>query len=173
MLTGATWAAPLSLDGIDYYEYVSGSFSWSEANTLATSSSFNGVSGTLAIIDSQIENDFISSIVGGDAWIGATDEAAEGEWRWVDGRQFWQGNGSGGPVGGLYSSWGPGEPNNNGNIEDWAYIGPNGLWNDQRTTHTAGYVVEYSGVPEPTGLVWALFLGAACLRGSEFRSFFC
>jgi hypothetical protein len=39
----------------------------------------------------------------------------EGEWRWGDGRQFWSGldpMSGGGPVGGLYTSWIDGEPNN-------------------------------------------------------------
>ena len=43
-------------------------------------------------------------------WIGANDIAVNGEWRWPDGTQFWQGAQNGSPVGGLYSNWSNGQP---------------------------------------------------------------
>jgi hypothetical protein len=67
----------------------------------------------LARIGSQSENDFLLTAatqhgllaVNGFVQIGATDLAVTGEWRWRDGTQFWQGDGSGSPVAGLYSNW--------------------------------------------------------------------
>ena len=43
-------------------------------------------------------------------WIGANAQAVSGEWRWLDGAQFWQGTQTGGPVGGLFSSWSTAQP---------------------------------------------------------------
>ncbi|CAL8329364.1 unnamed protein product [Boreogadus saida] len=39
----------------------------------------------LVVVDSKEEMDFISSRYEGKIWLGATDEASEGMWRWVDG----------------------------------------------------------------------------------------
>ncbi len=43
--------------------------------------------------------------------LGASDLAAEGEWRWDDGAHFWQGVANGSAVGGAFTLWDPGEPN--------------------------------------------------------------
>lgn len=44
------------------------------------------------------------------AWLGASDLAVAGEWRWADGTQFWQGTQTGAPVAGLYANWAAGQP---------------------------------------------------------------
>jgi hypothetical protein len=38
-------------------------------------------------------------------WIGASDAAVEGDWRWLDGTLFWRGASTGVPQGGLYNAW--------------------------------------------------------------------
>jgi hypothetical protein len=38
-------------------------------------------------------------------WIGASDLVGEGEWRWMDGALFWQGDSSGSAQNGLFSAW--------------------------------------------------------------------
>ena len=64
----------------------------------------------------------ISAITGpyGAHWIGLTDTAVEGTFRWTDGR----------PV--VFSSWWSGEPNDWGGNEDCAgnNFGATGYWND-------------------------------------------
>lgn len=72
-------------------------------------------------------------------WIGGSDGAVEGEWRWVTSdEQFWQGDTAGAAVAGRFENWsadGSGnktEPNDFASAEDCMVIGteaPN-PWND-------------------------------------------
>lgn len=152
----------------NFYEYISSS-SWASdlglANTtkptfdqavsFAAARSFDGVSGYLVTITSSQENDFVKSNIQNalNIWIGASDSAVEGDWKWISGPEtdtlFWRGVGNGTTQGGNYASWSNGEPNNASN-EDAAvtnWNGPAGLWNDLSTTNTGsigGLVVEYS-----------------------------
>jgi hypothetical protein len=64
-------------------------------------------------------------------WIGATDEAVEGQWTWVSGEPW------------GFTNWHPGEPND-GDGEDWAELYWMGTWNDLGATATKeAYVVEW------------------------------
>ena len=86
-------------------------------------------------------------------WIGGHDLFTEGNWIWDGnydgiGDQFWMGDESGSPVGGLYSNWGQ-EPDNFSNqdaaglaIVDWI-LGNQGQWNDVRINNSLYYVIEY------------------------------
>ena len=144
------------------YQYVAGPVTWSQAQTAAAASSKYGAQGYLATITSQAENDFIATQLKSDSWIGASDAAVEGVWRWVtgpeSGEQFWQGNGQNAgsnTVNGMYAHWnnpvtgGTGqEPNDSGGNEDCAefYYSNNGLWNDLNCSSTLGYIIEYGGL---------------------------
>ena len=156
-----------------YYEAVSapGGIGWVAARTAAAGRTFNGLTGYLAVITSASENEFISSKLSNDGWIGATDDPAitllsEGRWKWVVGPpaeqlEFWSGgaSGSGGsPVAGRYANWNSGEPNNypfhaDCGSEDYAqiYFATNrGKWNDLPCDRSSvgkltSYVVEYGG----------------------------
>ncbi len=103
---------------------------WSAAKAESEAMTYYGLKGYLATITSQVENDFIHLKTLGVGYIGASDAAVEGEWRWVTGpeglenlgkgRLFWKGTGSQaksnpalyGPVNGEYSNWDRLEPNN-------------------------------------------------------------
>ena len=134
-----------------YYEYIpSGPIYWATAKQAAENKTYQGMHGYLATITSAGENQFITAKLQGFGWIGASDDAVEGLWKWMTGpeagQQFWSGLSNGSPVGGLYNNWGGGEPNDAGN-EDYAHMYPGGTWNDFYTYNTAiqGYVVEYGG----------------------------
>ena len=105
-----------------FYEYVPASgITWTEARARAEDrskygqagypSGMYGLQGYLATITSAEENAFLTEKVSGTAWIGASDgpnPEDEGVWRWVTGpeagTQFWQGDGSGSPVGDMYTN---------------------------------------------------------------------
>lgn len=47
-----------------------------------------------------------------EVWLGATDQAVEGEWRWSDGDLFWVGDQAGTAQDALFAGWYFREPNN-------------------------------------------------------------
>ena len=134
-----------------FYEFINApGIAWTAARASALSRDVFGLKGYLATITSKAENDFAFSKTQALGWIGGSDSAVEGEWRWMDGpeagQQFWQGLATGNSVGGLYNNWANGEPNNAGN-EDYTHFLGNGQWNDYaNTTQVQGYVVEYGGL---------------------------
>lgn len=132
------------------YKFISGDIGGSAARTAATSQTAYGVSGYLATITSQAENDFVAARLQGDGWIGASDESVEGDWRWVTGPEsstlFWRGVDNGSAQGGNYANWSNGEPNDYGAGEDCVqfYIS-NNKWNDYPCvgSNLPGYVAEF------------------------------
>ena len=175
-------AAPITF-GSNAYEFIPGAFSFNDANTAAQAQTFEGVSGHLVTILSAEENAFVLSLIASvehSVWIGASDSAAEGVWRWVTGEQFWQG-GSGGAPGPdvFYANWAAGQPDDFGTGQDVATIfggsviapGVAGRWDDGGSGpgvgggvfQRDGYIVEFDGVavPEPSTL---LLFGTGGLR---------
>ncbi|BAY47593.1 hypothetical protein SAMD00079811_52110 [Scytonema sp. HK-05] len=162
-----------------FYEFVPNQgIAWTSARLLAENrrDDFNR-QGYLATITSATEQNFVQSKVQGNGWIGGTDGTTEGDWRWVTGPEagtqgtgtpFWLGGIEGSTVGGQYSNWESGEPNDGGNLgEDYAHIigNPNlgqpaqGKWNDLGDVvepgnyQPQGYIVEYGGLQgDPTNL---------------------
>ena len=118
-----------------YYEYVAGAISWTGAETAAQARTVNGANGYLVTITSAAENTFLTTyVLAPNAWIGASDAAVEGEWRWVTGpeagTQFWQGGPAG--AGGTttppfnYASWRSNQPDNFNN-EDYGSTNVQGI----------------------------------------------
>ena len=159
-----------------------GNVTWWQARDYAQVQDYYGIGGYLITITSPEESNFIVSKVAGNTWIGASDEAEDGTWRWVTGpeagTEFWHGNDFGEAVNGEFSNWSPGEPNNSVNqsglSESYAHVYGNrhesaGLWNDYwYNGPVSEFLVEYGGMDpdnEPklattrllrvaTGLVW-------------------
>jgi alpha-tubulin suppressor-like RCC1 family protein len=141
-----TLGSAISFGG-HYYEFVPGSHSWAGARALALSKTFNGLSGYLANLTSADENSFVKTKIGTDVWIGGSDEATEGVWKWMDGPEagitFWNGLSGGSAPSGRYANWNSGEPNDAGN-EDYAQFFVNtGKWNDLPSGSRLGFLVEY------------------------------
>ena len=138
------------------YKFISGSTTWNSAFVAAATQTSYGATGYLATITSQTENDFISGRIVADGWIGASDSATEGDWKWVAGPEtgtsFWSGAGasSGGhTVNSGYANWNTGEPNDSGGNEDCAeYYSGTSRWNDLPCSGStlSGYMVEF-GTP--------------------------
>ncbi len=154
-----------------YYEYVPNlGITWSSAKTAAALKTFYGLQGYLATLTAADEAQLAGKQAPGTGWIGGTDEAVEGVWRWVTGPEglanggtgfvFWNGTANGSSP--NFAFWNTGEPNQNGD-EDYAHItapgiGILGSWNDLSNTGSSsgsyqpkGYIVEYGGMPgDPT-----------------------
>lgn len=136
------------------YEYITDAGDWNAAKTKAEALTRYGAAGYLATIDSQEENDFVNERLEDAGWMGASDSASEGDWKWVTGPEtgtsFWSGDENGSAVGDAYENWNTGEPNDSGSNEDCAQFlsGGSGSWNDLPCSGTSlpGYVAEF-GAP--------------------------
>jgi len=160
-----------------WYEFVAISGQWTSARRNALLSTYNGMNGYLVTITSSEEQDFLLGL-STEGWIGATDKDNEGTWIWADGPEantiFWQGRSNGSAVGGNFSSWNPGEPNNVNGGEDFAELNE-GKWNDltwMSVHNREGYFVEYSSistVPVPAS-VWLFGSSLIGLIGMKRKS---
>lgn len=150
-----------------YYEYISTSdITWDAAKIAADARTLHGLKGYLTTIGSAIENNFITLEMTSDGWMGASDEPtvtghSADQWYWVtgpeSGTQFWSGLAGGASVGGQYTNWWPGEPNNFSGIESYGQFldSSAGRWNDMANSfpspaiagypHVNGYIAEYGG----------------------------
>ncbi len=149
-----------------FYEYVSGTTTWTNSKTSAENRSYFGRAGYLATMTSEAENNFVWKLMANDGWFGASDEvsqvntakgttayasqtAVEQKWHWITGpekgTQFSNGSTA---VTGQYAKWAGGEPNNAGG-EHYGqfYSGNNGMWNDLPNTNLPGYICEYGDMP--------------------------
>lgn len=139
----------------NFYTQTTDFTTWTQARQNAANAGLDGVpelTGHLATITSQEENDFVFGLLTATSWLGGSDDAVEGEWRWVEGpeagQQFWQGLAAGGPVDGAYTNWQPGEPNQFfGAVrpENFAHMRANGRWNDLPDDQNLNYIIEWGG----------------------------
>lgn len=85
----------------------------------------------LVRIDGPTENDLVGTLVGKDAWLGASDRGTEGDWRWLDDTPFWSGSASGAAVGTAYTNWRSGEPNDFFGEDCGVFQDGSEQWNDE------------------------------------------
>jgi len=141
--------------GGHHYKFVEGLYTFAEAEAGAAA-----LGGYVATVTSAAENAFLAELIAGadiGAWLGGSDAAEEGVWRWTEGPEagtnFWNGLAGGSAPGGAYTNWHEGTPNgaHNGLEEDHLHMVANGdLWNDA-SGHavTMGYLVEIDGGTPP------------------------
>ncbi len=155
-----------------WYDLVSsganGSWGNAESNAIA-------LGGNLVTINDAVEEAWLRSRFGGTTryWIGFTDAATEGKWKWSSGENS------------SYVNWNPGEPNNSissDNNEDYAVLNWNtstGAWNDwshARPDYNCNIegIAEYDSnpatVPVPGSLMLACSGLALIRRVSRGRS---
>ena len=146
---GAATSGPQDCSGsgaASYNDTVSGhcyyktntNVSWNDAQA-----SCQADGGYLAAISSEAEFDMIITNLAlpGDGtafyWLGGSDSAVEGQWRWtggeVSGTQFWQGNETGSAVNGMYNAWMSGsEPSDADATSDCMFGGSYSAYGIQR-----------------------------------------
>jgi hypothetical protein len=137
-----------------FYEFISSTnISWTDAFAAANLRSYFGLQGYLATITSLDENTFVYSKINAAGWLGGSDAASEGVWKWVcgpeSGTQFWQGGIAGSAVGGNFTYWHSAQPDNATPGEHYLDFWNGDHWNDYPNVATgsiAGYVVEYGGM---------------------------
>ena len=130
--------------GVGRYEVVLGSRTWGQAKGDAEAKG-----GSLATLLSLEEWSQAQKVIGPDAlldvnglWIGATDAAVEGSWKWLNGDAV------------SWSNWAGGQPDNL-NDSDFAAIagelgGDAGKWYDYRSATTRdGYLFESGFTTDP------------------------
>jgi len=159
-----------------YYKSVSGGdYDFNTALTGSAATTYLGVTGYLATVTSEQENNFLFENVNQENWIAASDTETEGTFKWVAGPEagtaFWSGGakGDGGaPIDGLYNNWNNGEPNDAGGVEDCGYIYQGDpTWNDNDCANLKGaYTIEYSSDPAmavPSSTTAAMTIGPSAI----------
>ena len=163
--TGGASATPIQWVGSgannNWYELVDApNTTWTDANTAASSMTYNGLTGHLATLTSIEENEFVFTGLQIDkrpAWLGGFQDEKAGEpdqdWQWVTG-ETWD-----------WTNFTPNEPSNSSwgdedalSFSQWK---GDGTWNDAPTLYdlynNGTYVVEYESAPVPEPATMLLF----------------
>lgn len=122
--------------GLKPYEVVAGSFTWTRAKADAEARG-----GHLGVITSVTEWDKVSQTLASSAlssierlWLGATDAAQEGLWRWVTGEPF------------NYRRWAVGQPDARSEFDYLLLTVSTGLWSAAPEGVLAAYLLERESV---------------------------
>lgn len=178
-----------------YYEFVSApQIRATDAFDQARARTLFGLNGYVVHITSRAENDFIANETSAsNIWIGATDSAVEGQWRWagaqISGESdfvFGTYNGTLSTPTATASGWGQNDwYSGTSRVAGWALNEPNdyqpagedyavtnwsgvrGAWNDlgnEGSSQVSGYLVEYGGAG---GTLTALTLTKDAVMGAS------
>ncbi|MDX9710729.1 MAG: DUF4215 domain-containing protein [Trichloromonas sp.] len=134
-------AVPPSSDIADNYFISTDAKTWHDARQICQE-----MGGDLVIINSDLEQRNLGTLLDPtkNYWIGATDEATEGDWRWVDGTRFWLGGAAGIAYG--YHNWNQSQPDDYMGGQDYARIWavPGLKWDDASAATAEYYICEFS-----------------------------
>ena len=89
-----------------------------------------GFGGSLVVIGSQAENDFLAPFIGVDFWIGLNDQVTEGTFAWVNGEAV------------SFTDFDAGEPNNGGGNQNCVVVFEGGGWDDDQCGDFFRYACE-------------------------------
>lgn len=143
-----------------FYEFVSTPLTWQEAYETAARRTLYGLSGYLATITSDRENDVVQRVAAGnEAWIGASNDGwyspqphrGAFRWRWTTGPETGTQFGYKHTIlDGHYANWSPPAPR--GASRAHVYMTKGGGWVDDDVPPSGkegrrGFVVEYGGLP--------------------------
>ncbi|CAL8385933.1 unnamed protein product [Gadus morhua 'NCC'] len=117
--------------GCKCYSFTAWSGSWNKSREFCV---VHGAD--LVVVDSKEEMDYINRWLGGHIWLGATDEASEGSWRWVDGTVLSADN----------PSWSGGKPDGGKkkNCLRRVWERPNIEWTDESCEDNRYGICEYN-----------------------------
>ena len=113
--------------------------SWNDASAACES-----MGATLACIETTAENAFIEGLVGEDSWVGYSDSATEGDFKWISKCKS------------NYDNFAYGQPNiigRGGETEDCVLMEPTGEWRDLDCATFLPYICERDAF-SPTTAPW-------------------
>jgi hypothetical protein len=132
-----------SIQGHSYW-FCKNVLAWTESETYCETQSMH-----LVRVDSSVENNFLVSsgttfgifAYDGAARIGGSDQAVQGDWRWIDGTLFWQGGPGGAAPNGLFTSWEAAYPSVSGTRQCAALLQA-GTWQDRACKFVSPFICE-------------------------------
>ncbi|XP_072925310.1 CD209 antigen-like protein C [Hemitrygon akajei] len=113
------------------YRFSLSTKTWVEAQRQCAS-----VDAHLVVINNAEEQDFLGENLQNRYWIGLSDAASEGDWRWVDGTDYSSSS----------TNWMEGEPNDEKNAEDCVETLASGKWNDMPCDNNQHWICERSAL---------------------------
>ncbi|KAM9514275.1 C-type lectin domain family 17, member A-like isoform 1-T1 [Guaruba guarouba] len=111
------------------YSFSTKSMSWWDANKTCADQGAH-----LVFINSEMEQNFLKDNMNNSTtyWLGVTDQEEEGTWLWTNGER---------PSISYWNTW---KGNKDKDQKDCGTIGPGGIWNAERCSHSSRWICEKS-----------------------------